>query len=64
MEQEKIDQQNQSAQQSQPRQSSSAQQSKPAQTSSAPKPSTSGSGKIDKYLKPSAMRFLPCVKKE
>ena len=57
LEQEKIDQQ------SQPQWSGSVQQSKPAQT--GPKPSTSGSGKIEKYLKPSAMRFLPsCIKKE
>ena len=57
LEQEKIDKE------SQPQQSGSVQQSS-AQTRSAPKPSTSGSGKIDKYLKPSAMRFLSCVKKE
>ena len=68
LEQEKIDLSNQSSQPQQSgsvQQPGSVQQSKPVQTGTAPKPSMSESGKIERYLKPSAMRFLPsCIKKE
>ena len=42
-----------------------SQQIQPRQFHSVQKPSTStGAGTIDKYLRPSALKFLPCVKKE